>query len=805
MIKRIFDIVFSLFGLVILSPLFLIIAILIKVDSPGPVFFVHGRAGRNFKPFKLYKFRTMVDEAQEMGPQITVDGDSRVTRVGRFLRKTKLDELPQLWNVLKGDMSLVGPRPEVVKYVNIYRKDYEEILSLKPGITDIASFIYSNEEDVLKDKENLEEFYVHVLLPEKIRLAKEYLRKTSLKYDIKLILMTILKLIYPYRRINSIIETITPYRRWIVVLLQLFLFTFSNYLAFYIRFDGDIPSHEFELFLRYLPLLLIIRTAFLFFFSLDRGLWRYVGLKDLMNITLAVSLGTAIFLFSVRYLLGETSYPRSIYAIDWILNILSLSGIRLFRRFNEEISFRKPEKKRMIVIGAGSGGELLLRDVERSRNYPYEIIGFVDDDPKKKGLKIRGIPILGTRKELERIISREAPDEFLIAIPSLTSRQLDEIIKDLRDYGLPIKKLPGLWNILYGKEITNIEPVEPEDILFRAPAPAKRKELKTFLMQRRIMITGAGGSIGSELSRQIAFFQPECLVLFERHEESLYRIDLELGKRDGNTVPVVGDVLDGKRVEEVMRQYKPQIVFHAAAYKHVPLMEENPLEALKTNVIGTKVVAEAAMKCQSDRFILISTDKAVNPVSVMGMTKKWAEEVVKFLSEDSGHTKYITVRFGNVLGSSGSVVPLFREQIRKGGPVSVTHPEVTRYFMTIPEAVDLVLQAAAMGEGGEIFVLDMGEPVKILDLAKRLISLYGYRPGVDIEIVFTGLRPGEKLYEELFNKDERVEKTNHLKILRAIPRRSSNGLIHEKLDKINALVSNEVSAIKSAIEEALRN
>jgi FlaA1/EpsC-like NDP-sugar epimerase len=388
-------------------------------------------------------------------------------------------------------------------------------------------------------------------------------------------------------------------------------------------------------------------------------------------------------------------------------------------------------------------------------------------------------------------------------------------VKDLREYALPIKTVPSLWSILSGKDaLTSIKMIEPEDILFRPPTYNESGELASFFQGKRIMITGAGGSIGSEVARQVASFMPETLILYERHEESLYNIDMALrGPRAaaGSFIcPVIGDILDGRRLDEVMQRFRPEIVLHAAAYKHVPLMEENSSEAFKTNVFGTKMMAEKSREHGVRLFVMVSTDKAVNPVNVMGMTKKIAEEVVRYFSEDgknnevlktgiseggkfttsrpfnlSSSTRFITVRFGNVLESSGSVVPLFNEQIRKGGPVTVTHPQMTRYFMTIPEAVTLVLQAATMGRGGEIFVLDMGTPVKILDLAKRMISLYGYRPGVDIDVAFIGLRPGEKLFEELFNIDEIIQGTMHPKINMAVSARRINRNIVATLDDAN--------------------
>ena len=602
-------------------------------------------------------------------------------------------------------------------------------------------------------------------------MAKEYVRHASLVYDLKLISLTLLKIIYPQDRVLDFITILTPFRRPIVIGFHVLIFALSSYLAFYIRFDGDIPASEVAVFLRYLPILMAIRIIFLFSFTLDQGLWRYVSVKDVLNITGATTLGTLGFLFIVRTVLGDATYPRSVYVIDWFLNVFMLGSIRLFRRLHEKRTARKMFKKRVVVIGAGSAAEMLLREVDSSPYYPYEVIGLIDDNPVKKGLMIRNVKILGSRKDLSEIVEEEKPDEFLIAIPSATRNDFTEILEELRQYGLPIKTMPSLWSILSGRGSFNtLRAVEPEDILFRAPALNGSLDLTDLIKGKTVMVTGAGGSIGSELCRQIASFGPERLVLFERHEENLYKIDK--GLRGIFTNPpflittVIGDILDETKVDEMMRTYRPHLVFHAAAYKHVPLMESNPYEAFRTNVAGTRVVAEKASLYGVERFVLISTDKAVGPVNVMGMTKRIAEEITQYLANGRKEekTKFITVRFGNVLESSGSVVPLFKEQISRGGPVTVTHPEITRYFMTIGEAVRLVLQSAAIGNGGDVLVLDMGEPVKILELAKRMISLYGYKPGIDIDIIFTGLRPGEKLDEELFNPYESVKKTSHTKI-----------------------------------------
>ena len=782
--KRLFDVFFSTAGLVLLSPLFVAVALLIKMDSAGPVFFVQKRVGKKFRLFDLYKFRSMVPEAAKRGGLITADNDPRVTKIGRFLRKTKVDELPQLWNVLKGEMSLVGPRPEVEKYVTAFQDDYKEILEIRPGITDVASLTYRDEEKVLEGKADPEEYYLHMILPEKIKLAKEYVRSVSLAYDLKIIGLTLFKVIYPHDTVHEMITAVTPYRRPIVIAMQIGVFILANYLAFIIRFDGEIPRREMASFLKYLPLLVLLRVIFLYVFSLGKGLWRYVGVRDLLNITAAISVGSVGFIIIVRYFFVDAYYPRSIYVIDWFLNIFLLGGLRLFRRIHEKEIGRQTFKKRIIVIGAGNAAEMLLRDVESNPFYTYKVVGLIDDNPVKKGLTLRNIPILGTRKDMMSIVEREKPDEFLIAMPSISRSEFENILGDLRQYGLPIKTLPSLWSLLSGKGmVSSMQVIEPEDILFRAPACNGSVDLKGFIRGKRVLVTGAGGSIGSELSRQIASFEPGKLVLFERHEENLYKIDKTLRTRYSDSssfiVSVIGDILDEKRVSDVMEQYHPHVIFHAAAYKHVPLMEDNACEAFRTNVVGTKIVAEKAIGSGAERFILVSTDKAVNPVNVMGMTKKIAEEMIYSLSKDAvgGRLRFIVVRFGNVLESSGSVVPLFREQIEKGGPVTVTHPEITRYFMTISEAVRLVLQAAAVGKGGEVFVLDMGKPVKILELAKRMISLYGYNPGVDIEILFTGLRPGEKLHEELFNTYEKLVKTSHAKIDVA----NSNGRVRKNV------------------------
>ncbi len=611
-----------------------------------------------------------------------------------------------------------------------------------------------------------------------------------------------LKSLYPRVQISSLLDWISPYRRPVIFIVHILAFVLSNYLAFYIRFEGNIASSDVDLFLKYLPLLICLRIAFLLLFKLDKGLWRYTGITDLYNIGVANALSSLVFFLIVYVLLGVTKYPRSVYGIDWLLSVTILAVARLLAYFHHHAEYKKSAKKKAVIVGAGDAGEMLLRDITRSNYYQYDIVGFIDEDLNKRGFTIRGVPILGTLKDVGRIIVENEPDEFIVAIPSAPAEDLETIIKELRRFGKPIKKVPSLWSILSGRSsIAHIEVMKPEDILFRAPIYDESfMELRNDFSNKRVMITGAAGSIGSELARQVAGLAPSKLILFERHEEGLYRLGLQLGRNfpELNIHPVIGDITDKERVSKTLEEFRPEIIFHAAAYKHVPLMEYNPSEAFKVNVIGTRILAEKTRDYNVDKFILISTDKAIDPTSVMGKTKKIAEEILYFLSNQRSHaesnaphaTTYGVVRFGNVLESSGSVVPLFIEQIKSGGPLTITDPNVSRYFMTVDEAALLVLRASGMADGnGQTFVLDMGEPIKILDLAKRLITLYGYVPEKDIEIIFTGLRPGEKLHEQLFCDHDTIEKTAHPKILRVSPNNSMRKAV--SLDELIRRLSSE--------------
>jgi len=566
-------------------------------------------------------------------------------------------------------------------------------------------------------------------------------------------------------------KLLLDYRSWVVIGVQLVLIVAANISAFALRFDADIPHQYWLLMWNYLPLILLIFGSGLWVFRIQRGLWRYVGLHDLGRILWASLAGAVLFYGVMHLFLGITAYPRSVIILTGLLSGLYLAGIRLaVRWFREWLHIIGPTARRVLIVGAGNAGELLVRDMLSDPEYNSRPVAFVDDDPVKRKMRIHGVPVLGSMSDIKAVADRVGAHEIIVAIPSASTHVKQKILAGSEGCVAPIKILPSVKRLLDDPvSLQQVRPMSLEDLLQREPIQTDCQELHPLIEGRTVLVTGAGGSIGSELCRQIAQYRPDSLVLFEQYENSLHALLLELRTTFPHVgvLPIVGDVTMADRVEEIFQQTGPNLVFHAAAHKHVPLMELNPKEAIRNNVLGTRVVAEAALRADVDRFVLISTDKAVNPSSVMGATKRIAEHVVQGFSH-KGLTKFTVVRFGNVLGSNGSVVPLFADQIRKGGPVTVTDPEIKRFFMTIPEAVQLVLQASVMGQGGEVFVLDMGEQIKVADLARNMIVLSGLAPGKDIEIVYTGLRPGEKLYEELFEGHEQVESTSHAKINRAV-------------------------------------
>jgi FlaA1/EpsC-like NDP-sugar epimerase len=515
-------------------------------------------------------------------------------------------------------------------------------------------------------------------------------------------------------------------------------------------------------------------------FKQYRGWWRYVSISDLLGILRAALVSTLIivaiwFVVMLRIPAVRHTLPTSIadvsqgvFMADLFGTILLPAGLRMIIRLYHE-EFRTVEGrrlKRFLIVGAGNAGEALLREIHRMPIIRYDVVGFIDDDPFKQGINIHGIPVLGTVDELAAICRERNIEEIAIAMPSATRQQLRRVVQVCEGAKIRFRTVPSITDIASGKlRVSQIRDVDINDLLGREVVQLDLDLIEAFARGKTILVTGAGGSIGSEMCRQICQFRPKSLLLLEQAENPLFYVERDLRRQFPDILlqPIICDITDRSRVEDIFSRYQPQIVIHAAAHKHVPLMELNPGEAIKNNVLGTRVAADTADRFGATHFVMISTDKAVNPTSIMGSSKRIAEMYIQDLSRTS-KTQFITVRFGNVLASEGSVVPIFKKQIAEGGPVTVTHPEMKRYFMTIPEASQLVLQAATMGKGGEIFVLDMGDPVKIVDLAKELITLSGFRPGEDIEIVFTGPRPGEKLFEELRIEGEGMQHTRHPKI-----------------------------------------
>jgi len=570
------------------------------------------------------------------------------------------------------------------------------------------------------------------------------------------------------------------FNRTLQVLLDLAILAAAYVLAYVVRFEGSVPLPMARTLVWTLPYVVALHYACIFAFGVHRLAWRYVGLSDARRIAIALTTSTALFIL-VRVGVEQAAHlnaalSRAIVPFGAILtsstfSFLGVTGVRVLRRMMAERSeavSRVVERASVptMLIGAGRAGVLVAKECVSRPDVAIRPVGFLDDDPVKIGTVIQGIPVLGTTAQLAQLCEKHGAEQALISIASASGKAIRRI-KELCDHAqVPVKIIPGLFEIVGGKvNLSRIRKVAIEDLLGRDPITLDEAAILEFVRGRVVLVTGAGGSIGSELCRQLCLFAPAAIVLVDHAENSLFHIERELrGKHPDVALHVlVADIRDEARMHAIFGSHRPQVVFHAAAHKHVPMMEANPGEAVKNNVLGTKCVAEVSDAHGVAEFVMISTDKAVNPTSVMGVSKRAAEVFVQALSQRS-KTRFVAVRFGNVLGSAGSVVPLFQEQIAAGGPVTITDPEMKRYFMTIPEACQLVLQAGAMGQGGEIFVLDMGEPVKIVDLARDLIKLSGLREGDDIEVRFTGLRPGEKLFEELALEEEGAERTRHPKV-----------------------------------------
>jgi len=570
------------------------------------------------------------------------------------------------------------------------------------------------------------------------------------------------------------------------------------WLAFELRFDHGPPVYYQTLLERTILLVVLIKLVVFVLFGFYNRWWRYVSTRDMWGaargvVVASLAADLTVYLVSPVH---NVRLPRSVAAMDLLLTLAFVAGSRLLARslIERPRGGLVARGKEVLVIGAGDAAQLILREMLKSSALGYTPIGLIDDDPRKKNLRLHGIRVLGTTDELPHILSDNKPDEVLIAIPSASGAHRQKVVEVAHAAGVPVKTLPGLYELISGDLdlAGQIRPVQVEDVLGREQVEVDFEQIASYLRDQTVLVTGAGGSIGAELCRQIARVGPARLILVDQAETPLFEIERELvDDRDfPAAVPVLADVKDRAKMRQVFERYRPGVVFHAAAYKHVPLMESNPIEAVANNTLATKVMAEVAGEFEAERFVLISTDKAVNPKTVMGQCKALCEWIVEGLGHRSDvATRFVAVRFGNVLGSSGSVIPIFRRQIERGGPVTVTHPEMTRYFMTIPEAVSLVVQAGAIGGRGQVFVLDMGEPVKIVDLAHNMIRLSGKEPETEIPIAFVGTRPGEKLHEELWSEDEAVGETGHSKIMRSSRAPVDGDWLDGKLTELERLVA----------------
>jgi FlaA1/EpsC-like NDP-sugar epimerase len=563
-------------------------------------------------------------------------------------------------------------------------------------------------------------------------------------------------------------------RRSLQVVFDLAVLSAAYWLGFQFRFEFSIPAAWFSSSMIGWPYVVLIEYALLSALGVPRYSWRYVSIRETGRIAVALSLSTVLLVglrLALPFMLGVVVVPYGVLCMNLFLCFVGLVGVRAMRRIYGERADRNRrspgrKRERVLLIGAGQAGVVVAREIAARPDLGLQPVGFLDDDHLKVGTRIGGLPVLGRIEEVAAIAARKRVARVLITIANAAGSQIRAITMRCRDAGLDTKIIPGIYEIVGDRvNLSRIRKVAIEDLLGREPVQLDEDQVSTSIRGAVVMVTGAGGSIGSELCRQVCRYAPARLVLVERFENALFEVHRELtGLYPELSIdPQIGDITDARRMEQVLGAGRPSIVFHAAAHKHVPMMEANPGEAVKNNVGGTRLVADLADRFGVERFVLVSTDKAVNPTSVMGATKRVAEIYTQALSQRS-KTRFVTVRFGNVLGSSGSVIPIFKQQIAAGGPVTVTHPDMQRYFMTIPEASQLVLQAGAMGSGGEIFILDMGEPVKIVDLARDLITLSGLRPGDDIEITFAGIRPGEKLFEQLATDAEHASKTKHPKI-----------------------------------------
>jgi len=786
-IKRLLDMMIGVVVLVLLVPIMAVVAVAVAADSTGPVVYGARRVGRHGREFTMWKFRSMARGADRVGPAVTGAFDFRVTRVGAFLRRTKLDELPQLVNVLAGQMSLVGPRPEAPTYVSQWTAAEREVLAFRPGITGPTQIAYIDEEELLEGDPNA--VYESELMHAKLAVDLEYVRTFSLRRDATVLWKTLVGILSAGERRSN-----RPRRRYTLgerlasarpgpVLLDAVLAAVAAALAVGLRIDRNNIFAAVATYWVFVPLAALIRPTSFIIAGAYLRVWRYPTVSDAGLVVSALAAGSLIMTILIFVVMqpwafpGTIGFPRSAIIIEFLLSLIVLGGIRFASRIRQEgldeggaPAMAGPPRP-VLIYGAGEAGAQLAREMRRNRALRLEPVGFLDDDHAKRGQTIYGIEVIGVVDDLPRVVGEREVAEVIVAMPRIGGDRLRHVVALCEAAGVAVRTLPAVNELLDDTvSVNRVRPVLVEDLLRRGPIAIGEEPMRALVGRRTVLVTGAGGSIGSELCRQVATLGAGRLVLFERAETPLFYVDEELRRRfpGVEVTAVIGDITDPGSVARVFERERPEVVFHAAAQKHVPLSESNVASTVWTNVRGTRLVAEAAARADVEALIFISTDKAVDPSSIMGATKRIGEGIVRELGA-TVRGRFVIVRFGNVMGSQGSVLELFRQQIADGGPVTVTHPDMTRYFMTIPEAVRLILHAGAVGRPGEVHVLNMGQPIRITDLARDLIRLSAPAGGRDIRIVFSGLRAGEKLEETLFGSDEEAVETDSPFLLIARP------------------------------------
>jgi FlaA1/EpsC-like NDP-sugar epimerase/lipopolysaccharide/colanic/teichoic acid biosynthesis glycosyltransferase/glycosyltransferase involved in cell wall biosynthesis len=753
--KRALDFTASLGGLLALSPLLALVAAAMKLLDPGPVFFRQTRAGRDFKPFTIYKFRSM--RVGGRGLQITSGRDARVTSLGKLLRKTKLDELPQLFNVLRGDMSLVGPRPTVPKYAEMYRSHYETILSVQPGITDFASIKFRDEEGVLEGYETPEAGYMDDILPEKMALYRRYIEEIGLVTDLTIIFATLLKLAGRPRPPKDAGPPIkirllrSLDRRMGMLLLDLASVAAAFVGAHVLDCGFRLPASGLAGLVLQLPYAVLAYLAASYYFGVNRGLRYYASFGDVLDTLKAVCAADLIMAAALRAALGA-SLPGPVLVLWPMLSLFAVAGlhamIRAVSHHYRVHVFGDGERKTAVIVGVGDLAELVYQNMRSHAEIDYHVAAFFDDGGGRWGVRLHGARVAGSPAALAAVLGRSRVDQVVVAVPrERRARALQSVADALQslDVKPEVRVMPSLEETQRSKLPASPRKVQPGDLLRRQVQPLDEARIAAALEGKTILVTGAGGSIGGELCRQALAFKPRKLILLDNNAGGLFARETELRQdaQGAEVLGVLGDVRDLGLLQRIFGQEAPQIVLHAAGHKHIHQLESNIHEGVSNNLLATYHLASAADRAGVETFVLLSTDRAAKPTTVMAATKRAAEEVVLDFAA-SGKTRFCAVRFGNVLGSAGSVLKVFQEQIEKGKPLTITHPEAARYFMTVEEAAGLILQAAALAKGGEVFSLKMEDQIGILDMARSLVRLSGLDPDRDVQIHFIGLRPGEQ-------------------------------------------------------------